>query len=504
MIVFPGQSLTMTPSKQPMQPDTGSARHRPAPDALLWGLSPVELHDAYWRAHGVQCVRRYRREPPQRDADLFLLVEPDQLVLFDLFELADHIAWRKAAVTRVRVVDVTDQPYREQVDIDADGRARSVTRYYHPRSRAAYRVMLTSKRRLMQIWMDAGTRRDAWKKIRATAGRRHIDNLRCEGACFAAGRRAEEAAMVGRLVAKWPRPDAAIEGIQELREGIWGSAATTLGEDRICVGPMWLGVQASRSADTCLIGPAWLPDTDHDPVSGARGVRVRDIREIEPDPTRTSRQRADHRRPGYCLAKRAFDLLMSSVGLLASLPVFCVVPILIILNDGFPVFYGHVRQTLGGRSFRCWKFRTMARNADVMKFALSKQNTCDGRQFFIRDDPRVTRIGRFLRRYHLDELPQLWNVLRGQMSLVGPRPSPDDENQLCPAWRELRLSVRPGITGLWQVKCTRQAGVDFQEWIQFDTEYVRCASFWLDLVILGRTIRKLFMRGHTHVSHETR
>ena len=105
----------------------------------------------------------------------------------------------------------------------------------------------------------------------------------------------------------------------------------------------------------------------------------------------------------------------------------------------------------------------------------------------IRDDPRVTRVGRVLRQFQIDEFPQFWNVLLGQMSIVGPRPSPDDENQYCPAWREQRLSVRPGITGLWQTMRTRAEGEDFQEWIKYDIEYVRRAGFWLDLRICLKT-----------------
>ena len=113
----------------------------------------------------------------------------------------------------------------------------------------------------------------------------------------------------------------------------------------------------------------------------------------------------------------------------------------------------------------------------------------------------MTGVGKFLRRYHLDELPQLWNVVRGQMSFVGPRPSPDDENQFCPSWRELRLSVRPGMTGLWQLKRTRRPGLDFQEWIRYDTEYVKHAGLWLDMKILVQTIWFVCLKGLRHAAH---
>ena len=134
------------------------------------------------------------------------------------------------------------------------------------------------------------------------------------------------------------------------------------------------------------------------------------------------------------------------------------------------------------------------RDAEQMVGDLSEENLADGPQVYIKNDPRITPLGSFLRKYHLDELPQFWNVLKGDMSLVGPRPSPDNENQFCPAWREARLSVRPGITGLWQVERTRAPGRDFQEWIKYDIEYVNRASMILDLVICAKTITRT-LRG---------
>ncbi len=112
------------------------------------------------------------------------------------------------------------------------------------------------------------------------------------------------------------------------------------------------------------------------------------------------------------------------------------------------------------------------------------------------DDPRITAVGRFLRKSNIDELPQFLNVLRGDMSVVGPRPSPFEENQLCPGWREARLSIKPGITGLWQISRSRNRGAaDFQEWIFFDTQYVERRGFWLDMQIVLLTIKELFGKG---------
>ena len=174
-------------------------------------------------------------------------------------------------------------------------------------------------------------------------------------------------------------------------------------------------------------------------------------------------------------------------------PVFIAVGLIVALDDGLPLFFGHTRQKRGGAAFRCWKFRTMRRDAEALVADLQSRNKADGPQVFIENDPRVTRVGRFLRKFQLDELPQFWNVLVGDMSVVGPRPSPDNENQFCPAWREMRLSVRPGITGLWQVERTRAPGEDFQEWIKYDLEYVRTASFMLDIRICLKTARNLIL-----------
>ncbi len=136
----------------------------------------------------------------------------------------------------------------------------------------------------------------------------------------------------------------------------------------------------------------------------------------------------------------------------------------------------------------------MRKDAEKMKAQLKARNQADGPQFFIEDDPRLTRVGKVLRKYNLDELPQFFNVLAGHMSIVGPRPSPHNENQFCPAWREARLSVRPGITGLWQVKRTRRRGSDFQEWIKYDIEYVETRSWWLDLYIIYKTVSAIFFK----------
>ncbi len=189
--------------------------------------------------------------------------------------------------------------------------------------------------------------------------------------------------------------------------------------------------------------------------------------------------------------KRIADTIAALVVLILFAPVLPVIALAIKLNSRGPVFFRDTRQGLQGRPFRCVKFRTMAQGADRIQDKLRFVSEVDGPQFKMADDPRITTVGRFLRETYLDEIPQFVNVLCGQMSVVGPRPSPESENTLCPAWRDARLSVRPGITGLWQVCRTREPRKDFQEWIHYDTQYVRDFSFGLDLWIGWRTFRTM-------------
>lgn len=198
------------------------------------------------------------------------------------------------------------------------------------------------------------------------------------------------------------------------------------------------------------------------------------------------------RRIAGLTAKRLFDIAFSSIALLLTAPLFPIVMLAIWLEDGSPVFFVHRRQSIDGHEFGCIKFRVMRPDAERVKAVLGAQNRSDGPQFFLPDDPRLLRVGRFLRRWNIDELPQFINVLLGHMSVVGPRPSPDHENQFCPTWREARLSIRPGLTGLWQVCRTRKPKVDFQEWIRYDLEYIEHRSWLMDLSIILRTPFAIF------------
>jgi lipopolysaccharide/colanic/teichoic acid biosynthesis glycosyltransferase len=193
----------------------------------------------------------------------------------------------------------------------------------------------------------------------------------------------------------------------------------------------------------------------------------------------------------YIELKCVVEAIIALAALVVLAPLLLLFAVLIALESRGGVFYPDERESRGGRTFRCLKFRTMFAGADTQQRRLYASNELDGPQFKLDHDPRVTKIGRFLRGASLDELPQLINVVRGEMSLIGPRPSPFRENQTCVPWRVGRLSVRPGITGLWQVcRHDRKAG-DFHQWIYYDLLYVRHMSALLDLKILVATILTL-------------
>ncbi|MBW8016041.1 MAG: hypothetical protein FVQ82_07635 [Planctomycetes bacterium] len=189
--------------------------------------------------------------------------------------------------------------------------------------------------------------------------------------------------------------------------------------------------------------------------------------------------------------KRGLDVLFSAAMLMLFAPVFVLVAIALKINSPGPLFYGARRQGRGGKEFSCLKFRTMIVDAEKMQDNLRIVNQIDGPQFKMEDDPRISAVGKFLRDTSIDEIPQFINVFKGDMSVVGPRPSPESENTLCPSWRDIRLSVRPGITGLWQICRTREPSRDFQEWIHYDTKYVKNISLKQDLWISWKTATKL-------------
>ncbi|WP_245536323.1 sugar transferase [Terriglobus saanensis] len=193
---------------------------------------------------------------------------------------------------------------------------------------------------------------------------------------------------------------------------------------------------------------------------------------------------------GSFMLKRMLDLAISLVGLVFLAPLFLILAAVVALDSKGPIFYSAKRIGRKGRSFNCFKFRTMVQNADALKAQLAGQNERDGVLFKMSNDPRVTRVGRFLRKYSLDELPQLWNIVRGDMSLVGPRPPMAAEVEQYALDHLRRLDVLPGLTGLWQVEARQDPS--FDSYISLDTAYVENWSLWLDLKILLRTVSVVF------------
>jgi lipopolysaccharide/colanic/teichoic acid biosynthesis glycosyltransferase len=185
--------------------------------------------------------------------------------------------------------------------------------------------------------------------------------------------------------------------------------------------------------------------------------------------------------------KRGIDLALSTALLLFCLPLLAVLALLICLDSPGPAIYRARRVGRDGKIFWCFKLRTMVTNADQLRSALACENQRDAILFKIENDPRITRLGRILRKYSADELAQLWNVLKGDMSLVGPRPGlPEEVAQYKREYLE-RLTVMPGITGLWQVNARKDPSCE--TYFRLDTEYVRNWNLWLDFTIMVRTIR---------------
>ncbi|MCP4653993.1 MAG: sugar transferase [bacterium] len=186
------------------------------------------------------------------------------------------------------------------------------------------------------------------------------------------------------------------------------------------------------------------------------------------------------------LGKRLTDVSLSLLLFGLALPVVLCIAVLLKLTQGGGILYRQTRCGLNGRRFTLYKFRTMIEGAEEKQRDLLHLNEMDGPVFKLKKDPRVTRFGRFLRRFSLDELPQLWNVLRGEMSLVGPRPPIPDEVARYQRWQRRRLSMKPGLTCLWQISGRNQ--IDFERWIRLDLEYIDSWSPWLDMKILMKTV----------------
>lgn len=212
------------------------------------------------------------------------------------------------------------------------------------------------------------------------------------------------------------------------------------------------------------------------------------MREIQFKIMKAVEQRAmfDNVPRSYIFMKRILDISGALLGIILLMPLFILVSIAIKIDSKGPVFFLQERNGFKGKIFKMYKFRSMVPDAEQRLRALESKNEADGHMFKIRNDPRITNVGKFIRKTSIDELPQLFNVLRGDMSIVGPRPPIVREVEHYDPWHNLRLSVKPGLTGLWQI--SGRSDIGFEEMVRLDLKYIRERNFWYDLKIIFRTI----------------
>lgn len=198
----------------------------------------------------------------------------------------------------------------------------------------------------------------------------------------------------------------------------------------------------------------------------------------------------------YNFIKRIIDIICSLIGLILLAPFLLIVIIAIKCESKGPVIFSQERVGFKGKNFKMYKFRSMVINAEELKEKLEGLNEMDGPMFKIKNDPRVTKIGRFIRKTSIDEFPQLINVIKGEMSIVGPRPSLPIEVEEFETWMMERLEVKPGLTCYWQV--SGRNNIEFEEWMRLDVKYVREKSIFVDIKLMFKTL--LLLLGDKHAS----
>ncbi len=422
-------------------------------------------------------------------------------------DLGNDSRWVRHVVTLAATVAGTS----EFVILDPAGRVSRIQRYYEsvtwPFASGVACSLLPVASTLMAHELPFSSLRD----LRAALSARGVPSrdLFLQAAVFDLTEERGLLALTEQLVFEAERrreplisPSAEIHETALLKGPVIVGAGALIGPGATIIGPTLIGagsrVGANAVVAQCLVPPESL-------VPAGSAVRHRYVAEVGGDERAPRGQPAPfspppggwgvtgeyrNERPSrrYADVKAPFEALLAFLGLLAISPLLVVLTLLVKLDSRGPILFGDRREGKGGHVFRCWKFRTMSMGADARQRELAQKNQMDGPQFKMERDPRVTHLGRILRPLSLDEFPQLFNVLFGEMSFVGPRPSPFRENQMCIPWREARLSVRPGITGLWQVCRQERSMGDFHQWIYYDLLYVRNMSVWLDFKILLATL----------------
>ncbi|MEM7624112.1 MAG: sugar transferase [Planctomycetota bacterium] len=416
-------------------------------------------------------------------ARFYLLIPPKRMLIGWIGSVRERMNWTSSGLAVLWFPEADGTEYEEWAVAGAGGELdRIYRRYRHPRKTW---VGLTRSASFAHHWAHSSEAAEVRREIRRATppGKRFADTP--VGALYKVddAKACEECVL--ELMRYWPRPSITHYSLNQPAKSVWAPKDLKVDPHAKLVGPVWIGC-GHRPVDqrSVIIGPRVVwddPDTETTSTETIWPKRV-----TTPAPPRfhhAGRSTAYER-----FIKRPLDVAVAVLLLAMLAPLWPMIVIAIWLEDGGPILFAHRRESRNGRNFPCLKFRSMRKNAEAMKQELREQNQVDGPQFFIKNDPRMTRVGRFLRASNLDECPQLLNVLLGHMALVGPRPSPRKENQYCPAWRVSRLSVRPGITGLWQVSRRRESGEDFREWIRYDLEYVNNLSFTLDMMIVCRTL----------------
>ena len=452
-------------------------------------------------------------------SDVLLVVDPRCLPvsLDELRALIDHFSGEQQVAHHLVAFEAVVAGTKEQVSLDADGHVRSIHRFYEPVTWPFLAGVAASLVPLSGGLFRDGSLPTSLPELRERVMSHGVSsrdlpivegawNLTTEPGLLAANE---------HLLTSLPDPALTLVGAGHQIHAsarLLGPVAlhdsAVVEHDAVIVGPALIGAHARVSAGSMVVHaivgqhatvPAgttvrnmlWLSETDAErpelPQLATETFEDRVARMMVDERRNAVRRGRDSSIWLRLRAKRVADMVLAAFGLLMLSPLLALVAALIRLDSKGSPLYGSEREGKDGRPFTCWKFRTMVTNAHALQHQLTEA-ALDGPHFKMERDPRVTRIGRWLRKTNIDELPQLYNVMTGTMSLVGPRPSPFRENQICVPWRDARLSVRPGMTGLWQVcRQDREAG-DFHQWIEYDLLYVRHISLWLDVKILLATI----------------
>lgn len=452
-------------------------------------MTSSELHDKFWSSLNVEVVRLGQNRPISGNHQCFLLLDESTLALFPI----DRVRIKRSGCTRIRIHSMSPNECREIVVQDAGHRFVRFERVYQTAVARGVFGYVTRRADIANEWIHAESAEQASLAIKGIKSR--SSQTLTTGGLFDGSKQSEEIEFIESLIDVW-NPTSAFEGLQEIRPGVFASASSSVSDSARFFGRAWVSFDSQIPANARILGPALIENQSDERSSVESKLTLK---------SGNSRNRSTSLRwPKISRSsswsrglKRAFDICFSLLALALTLPFYPFIMLAILIEDGRPIFFGQRRETLGGREFLCWKFRSMCHGAERMRAEVSDRDVADGPQLFVPRDPRMTRIGLLMRAAQIDEWPQFFNVLRGDMSVVGPRPLAFDENQWCPAWREARLSVRAGVTGLWQVLRTRRTGLDFQEWVKYDIQYVEQQSFRLDLRIIWESVLLVF-RGPVH------